>query len=235
MVEQFRSERPVEVHAERHGVALPPWKVYHPSMPIRCVCRTCNNGWMSRLENDARPHIEPMLRGEKQRLDSAGQGIVAVWIVKTAMVMEAQDKEDARAYSQVERRQLAELSSVPWRSAVWIAACTDPAIFLGTKTRHIGPGAGEFLGSSTTMSFAHISMQTFRMQVPRSVGPATTVTVDVRIGDWDNATLQIWPPRRSQVQWPPLKGLNGEIGLTLFADRFSVTGMPPGEVQPMAV
>jgi hypothetical protein len=235
MVKQFRSERPAEVRAERHGVALAPWKVYHPSMPIRCVCRACNNGWMSRLETDARPFIEPMLRGERQTLDAAGQGMAALWIVKTAMVMEAQDKQETRAYSHLERRQLSRLSTIPWRSAIWLSACTDPSIFLGTKTRHIGPASGEFLGSSTTMSFAHISMQTLRMQVPESVGPTTNVTVAVRCGDWNEATLQIWPPRQTHVHWPPEKGLNGEVGLTLFVDRFSTAGAAPDDVQALAV
>jgi hypothetical protein len=190
---------------------------------------------MSRLENDARPFIEPMLRGERQTLDIAGQGVTALWIVKTAMVMEAQDKEDARAYSQIERRQLSQLSTIPRRSAIWLTVCTDPSIFLGTKNRHIGPASGDFLGSSTTMSFAHLSMQTLRMQVPASVGPATNVNVSVRRGDWSEATLQIWPPRQTRIDWPPRAGLNGDVGLTLFADRFSVTGAAPESIEMLAV
>src|SRR5262249_31198261 len=33
------------------------------STRIKCVCRTCNNGWMSQLQKRAKPYLVPMLKG----------------------------------------------------------------------------------------------------------------------------------------------------------------------------
>jgi hypothetical protein len=62
---------------------------------IKCVCETrCNNGWMRRIENQARPIMFPLieageiLRGEKIRLTPHDQKTIATWAVLKAMVAE---------------------------------------------------------------------------------------------------------------------------------------------------
>ncbi len=39
-------------------------------MVVECVCRSCNNGWMSVLQNLAKPVIERLLDNPKGNLDS---------------------------------------------------------------------------------------------------------------------------------------------------------------------
>ncbi|MCU1485236.1 MAG: hypothetical protein JWN67_1982 [Actinomycetia bacterium] len=59
---------------------------------LRGVCVTCNNGWMSELENAARAVLLPMVRGETVVLDATAQVLVASWCAKTALTLDAWDR-----------------------------------------------------------------------------------------------------------------------------------------------
>lgn len=234
MTDKFRSQTPSEFHSERHGTQKS-WRVLQPALTVRCVCRECNNGWMSQLESQAQPFLEPMLRGERCVLDLVGQATLAIWSVKTAMVLEALDEPDERAYTVLERQRLRTVSAVPWRSSVWLATSIDPSYFMSTKNRHVNPeDARDITGVSITMAFAHVVLQVFTIRVPETVGPSTEVTAKVRSGRWSEATVQVWPSH-APAAWPPAAGLNGEIGLNLMADRFSTADMGAGAITSLAV
>ena len=56
---------------------------------VKCVCeKHCNNGWMRRLENLARPILIKLINGEKFRLLPRHQSIIAAWSTMTARVAE---------------------------------------------------------------------------------------------------------------------------------------------------
>jgi hypothetical protein len=73
------------VTRERQGSVL--------TVQVREVCRLCNNGWMSALEIQARPVLEPLWSGEKTRLTSAEVVVVTRWAVKTAWMHERSQHE----------------------------------------------------------------------------------------------------------------------------------------------
>jgi hypothetical protein len=53
------------------------------------ICSTCNNGWMSRLEESSIPVLIPLMKGEKlvDELDSMEKAILSRWTAKTAYVL----------------------------------------------------------------------------------------------------------------------------------------------------
>ena len=53
---------------------------------IRAVCKTCNGGWMSTLEDQSKPLIGPMIMGHETPLSKDAQTIVATWVIKTCLV-----------------------------------------------------------------------------------------------------------------------------------------------------
>ncbi len=59
-----------------------------PELPVKWLCATCNNGWMSMLENEAKPILESILDEKLKDIDAASQSTLACWAVKTAMVLE---------------------------------------------------------------------------------------------------------------------------------------------------
>lgn len=231
---QFKGRRPSAVRAERGGVRLPSWNVHQPTLKIRCVCEQCNNGWMSKLEGQAQPYLQPLLIGESCYLDTAGQTVVATWAVKTAMVLEGLDPTEKRAYSQLQRERLRMRAAIPFRTSVWMAASATSDWFMSTKNRHLGEQSEGISGVSVTMGFAHLVLQVLTIRVPESVDPNTEITTDVRMGPWSDVTIPVWPSKVG-ADWPPRLGLNGEVGLDALAERFSAADANAGETEQLTV
>lgn len=54
------------------------------------TCKTCNNDWLSLIDNDAAQVLKPLIRGESEvTLDAAGQTAFAAWIYKCALIFDA--------------------------------------------------------------------------------------------------------------------------------------------------
>jgi hypothetical protein len=56
------------------------------TLTVRSVCAQCNNGWMGRLEDQARPYLLTMIRGNGRTYHATGRTLIATWFVKTALV-----------------------------------------------------------------------------------------------------------------------------------------------------
>ena len=52
-------------------------------MTVKQVCKDCNGGWMSELEQRTRPLLAPMLRGQVRTFSAAEQLVLATWGAKT--------------------------------------------------------------------------------------------------------------------------------------------------------
>jgi hypothetical protein len=69
------------------------------------VCKTCNKGWMNRLENDTKPILLKLIQAEPTLLGREQQTLVAQWVALKVMVTEWNrpleafiPKEDRRAF-----------------------------------------------------------------------------------------------------------------------------------------
>jgi hypothetical protein len=54
----------------------------------RAACRTCNGGWMSRSESEAKMLLPPLIRGETIQWDANQQARAARWTFKTALMLD---------------------------------------------------------------------------------------------------------------------------------------------------
>src|SRR5947209_7405686 len=55
---------------------------------IKVVCKSCNEGWLSRLEGEAKSVVEPLILGKERRLDPQAQLAIATWAFKIATTLE---------------------------------------------------------------------------------------------------------------------------------------------------
>lgn len=60
---------------------------------IRCVCAICNNGWMSRSEQAAKPFLEPLIAGKTTPLSDGAIRAIAHWIAIKVIVAEHGDQK----------------------------------------------------------------------------------------------------------------------------------------------
>ncbi len=58
---------------------------------IRNVCTRCNNGWMSKLEGEAKPLLTSLMLGQNVELDDNAQKTLSRWIVMTSIMVEFTD------------------------------------------------------------------------------------------------------------------------------------------------
>jgi hypothetical protein len=61
------------------------------SQRLRIVCATCNNGWMSVLQNSSKDLLIQLFKGEKLTLEPDEQAQLARWVVMYFMVAEFAD------------------------------------------------------------------------------------------------------------------------------------------------
>lgn len=99
----------------------------------RTVCMTCNNGWMSRLEVQARPLLVRLLTARRfdttTHVDQREGEILARWAIKTSWTAElaalGDQHQDQTWLGPAARHLMAADGTTPPTSRVWLAACTD--------------------------------------------------------------------------------------------------------------
>ena len=77
------------LHTPTQGA--PYWRGQHirsRNTRVRRVCKTCNEGWMSELEEAVKPILRPMLNGIARTLNDGEQATLATWAVKTAWMLD---------------------------------------------------------------------------------------------------------------------------------------------------
>jgi hypothetical protein len=222
LTKRFPAFELVHVEAKRGSTSLRGWRTASPNIRVGCVCASCNNGWMSRLETAAGQMLEPLFTEQQHTIDAASLPTLAAWAVKTSMVLESLSPEDqARFYSDSERRQLSLDSTVPRRTYVWLAACVEQETVV-TEARHLfgGHRSPGFRGFVATLAFGFLAIQVLTLRVPASVQPSTYFTFQQREGSWEEVLVPVWPVR-GNLNWPPRQGVLGESGLEVLIGRFT--------------
>jgi len=214
------------MYAERGaGAVLESWPTKSAAIRVKRVCGHCNNGWMSRLENRAKPVIESLIDDRRDALHLKSMQSIAVWAVKTAMVLESALPPSEWFFTDQERERLRIDESFPPWTSVWIAKCVEHSGLYSVCKRLRDTetvGAETATASVTTMAFATLAIQTRTMRLSSRVLENTRVTVAERAGPWDELILQVWPTLIDQVSWLPGMACRGEAGLHELTERFSM-------------
>ena len=92
----------------RHIGTRPPYR-----QRIRDVCKACNSGWMSRLENTASRVLTPFILGVAGAVEGHDLGAIAAWVQKTCLtamyVSTAEDRAEGYGLPAAEYRELYEI------------------------------------------------------------------------------------------------------------------------------
>jgi hypothetical protein len=89
---------------------------------IRVVCKSCNNGWMSALENAVIPIITPLISTVPHTLTASSIDILSKWIALKVMVAEHNQPEDAVTPTE-NRARFKAMLEIPPDFKIWIAKC----------------------------------------------------------------------------------------------------------------
>lgn len=93
------------------------------STKFRVVCRSCNNGWMSKLEETTKPVLLKLIKGEKTKLEEGDQQLLSRWIAMKVITGEHADK-GLHVTPKEDRFLLKEIGKIPEYFAIYISTHT---------------------------------------------------------------------------------------------------------------
>jgi hypothetical protein len=199
--EPQRHERTVQAAGEpqsRHVFSLPPFEV-----TVRAVCAACNSGWMSRLEQRAKPLLTELLAGRELQLSRTEQQLLATWGLKTVFMLDASFRRPT-GVTRAQRRYLARTGAPPQRDiSVWLAPYvgTQPGQFHETGMALSRPGEGVTGDAVPNVWIATLTFGPIVFHVAGSADPQALLVHGIEYGDL--RLLRIWPYRRP-FPWRPL-------------------------------
>lgn len=175
-----------------------------PELVLKAVCEPCNTGWMSSLEVEVRPFLEPMVRGEFVQLDEGRQLTLARWAAKVAVLLEhyergmtvlgASDLEEiVRGHAPIGFHIRLALRTEDHRSPLRLYLTNHFAAPVGTiKDQADASREGNSFSVTLGLGRAAITL----------VGDPGVENPD-RWRSGGDFPLMILPPTRGHISWPP--------------------------------
>lgn len=180
---------------------------------VRAVCKGCNSGWMSRLEQQAKPLLAAMIEGRPQILTPDAQAAVSSWFVKTGLVAGSKFKpalvpdfyEQFRCDLRPSAATRVWLAEVAYREHHYVdfrpirvhKEGGHPPLIPNAWSAVLG--VGEVAGVVVSWLDAKPSLR----ELLRRFAPGL---------------VAIWPTRSGDVVWPPSGGCLDHDGLDALAD-----------------
>lgn len=197
----------VKTQLIRHSIGGSPERILaNPELKIGTVCECCNNGWMSKLEEQNIPLIGCLLQDISMSLDAAQQSSIAVWTLKTAMVLDSVNTRDRSLFYKRNACESLRLSfAIPSRTNIWIGRCSLSSLgAFGTDLWIDTPDTPRVAkGCATTIVVGHLAIQILAVHTPPECNDRPISELAPKAGRWDDLLLHIWPAGTRAVTWPP--------------------------------
>jgi len=164
------------------------------SWKVKCVCAPCNSGWMSGIQEKAKPFLIPLFEGAPTALDDEAQQLVAAWVTLASIVAEF-DKRSERAVPDKERQRFYREKATPadtWK--IWIGAYPESAAqgFYWHTTIPISSPEHVPEGGDPDFPYAHTQTTTFvvgKLYAHAFSSPVTDAISQVKMGPRGAAVL----------------------------------------------
>ena len=200
-----------------------------PKVTVKAVCKTCNNGWMSRLEAANIPLVGSMMQGLSIRLDREQQQVVAAWAMKMAFLTDWTriGGKTARFYRRVECDAFAKNLTAPPRTRIWTGHITSSHLSTdGHDLALMSRAGGTRLGTSTAVTFVvgHFVAQVVTDHLSPEYTNEAAPDSQPKSGGWANKLIQIWPVEKEWVMWPPKASFTngGPQGYAYLMNRWRI-------------
>lgn len=108
----FGSKSYLDKELKRDGVYERPGHLF--SLKNRVVCESCNNGWMSEVEEETKPILLKLIGGKKQKITDAELKTLSFWVAMKVVTAEfAEKKESLEVTPLRERKAMMESRKLP--------------------------------------------------------------------------------------------------------------------------
>jgi hypothetical protein len=217
-------------HAERiHGPGEPTTQstTLHAGPPLRgkvkVVCKGCNSGWLSIIQETAKPILISLIQGKNTVLGRDAQQKIARWATMATMTGEYLDRDPEVgniSISQAEREWLWKNNTPPsegWR--IWVARYQRYK-WIGRWYHSVMPILKSAdIPESAIDDYPSPNTQTTTFAVGELyIHVMSTCSEPTIVNQWiwpiasrpGRLLTQIWPPRESIIAWPPESLTDGD-------------------------
>ena len=192
------------------------------ALRIKTVCDTCNNGWMSRLEQETIPVLRPLVNDISIPLSSDEQILLAGWATKTGMVLDSIYKH-GRFFDSDQCKDMRERRIIPNGTTIWIGRFFGNGKHAGLDDFSLDskpdPKVGK--GCVITLILGRVIFQSFNTRF-NPEHKHVRFRIPCRPGKWAESLTQIWPNAGGQIRWPPPMSftLYSEVSVGSLIHRF---------------
>lgn len=151
-----------EAHAAANGNVQSQWSADRLDKTVKRVCRECNQGWMSTLEQEAKPVLTPLIQGQR-RLVQGAQALIATWMIKTAMMCELGRLRPAQEFTPASHhRHVFEHQQPPPGSCVWAGGYAGgKTVAVHQRLLRLHSSTGEASAFASTITLGALLLQAF--------------------------------------------------------------------------
>lgn len=195
------------------------WNMPGIDATAKVVCKPCNEGWMSNLENrHAKSALSDLIIGDKNLIISSEQAkAISRFAFKTAVVVDHMRRDEESFFSRTERHNFRHSLKIPKSVRVWCAGYL-----------HMGSGNllpfwyNDYFSDkerlklyTCTYLVGHFVFQLVAAEATgiREFGPALT---------FENLSIPLWPNiPNGGIQWPPITDvLRSKADFEKYAGRW---------------
>ena len=182
----------------------PSYQTISRKIRVRSVCKTCNNGWMSRLESKSIPLVGSLLADISLNLDTDYQELASTWAIKTAMVLDSVANRSSKYYLRAECEALKDRSRIPLGTMIWLGRYIGRSLHSGAAhfTAHSNDSPVVADCCTTTIVIGHLVVQVLNLRV-RAEYKDKTVRIEPNLGRWNESLVPVWPITSTLASWPP--------------------------------
>lgn len=203
---------------------------------LKIVCGSCNNGWMSLLEDAAKPLLTqmfnlPYLPYQQPQivLNTTDQLALARWAFKTVVVARYVDRNST--FPAAHREEFCTTNDPPQHVQIWIGAASVPDTpihgehLAETRFQPIELGVHRQGGSSVVRTAYQSELRLFNVVfvVMGYIADTDIARIDPS-DDLSRMLTPLWPPNQEDIAWPPSKNLDAIGGMSALAQLPVISG-----------
>jgi hypothetical protein len=187
---------------------------------LRLICASCNNTWMSDIENAVKPVVVHLMNQDDIVVDLEKQSRLVAWISLMSIVAEFTDVP-TKGISFEQRKFFMDnrMPSNDW--AIWVGKY-DGKEWAPRRYRHVGGAVHRVVGADEALNTAQLAQKS---KAPRTTQVSTIVAdklIIVALSTSDtylqedfldfnqDKLVKIWPTTQTEIDWSLLQYLSDE-------------------------
>ena len=188
--------------AMRRAVDVRQWKAKERKLPLLCL--SCNNHWLSDIESRTSPILAPLIRGEPAALTERDQARLALWAVKTTVLLQFTMAPDQQGVPQAHFDYLYQRRAIPPHVWVWIASYDGEPYNTIFGWQRLSPEVALDAGTTVAAAYAStIGVHKVVLEVTGGLFPARSKPYEIGLKDPSQTPIrQLWPVTRDPLNFP---------------------------------